>query len=540
MSWKITEHYREILAHERYASGFALLRPEGAPLRVALVYPNTYPIAMGNLGFQMICRFFNDQPDTVCERFFLPSEAEAAFCDKSNTPLVSLESQTPLNSFDLVCFSISFENDYLNLPRLFSLGRLPLRSKDRSDRHPLCVAGGAGITINAEPIADFFDLVFIGEGEDAVPEITAAWLEGHSKQEKLERIAAVEGVYTPSQLPSLSPLDHDPLWLAGYKDGFPRTSLATLRQYKKRRCRDFNSQRIQSQILSTRAEFGQMFLIEMERGCGRGCKFCAEGFIYLPFREKPFDVLKEQVLEGLKHQKKIGLIGGDLLSHHHFVEICRFIHDRGGQFSPSSVRLDALTDEIIDLFVESGHQTLAIAPEGGSERLRFMINKRFTNAQVIDAARRLARKGIPNIKLYIIVGLPTETEDDLRETIALIKETKDAVVAESRERGKVGRLIVSINPFIPKPRTPLQNSPFAGVNYFKTAIRKVQSDLSSLGGIKVNVESPLYSQVQVLLSNGPRDVSHFIEAYSKTPENFRPLLKEFLATHRPIALPKIA
>ena len=169
-----------------------------------------------------------------------------------------------------------------------------------------------------------------------------------------------------------------------------------------------------------------------------------------------------------------------------------------------------------------------------------MINKRFTNAQVIDAARRLARKGIPNIKLYIIVGLPTETPEDLAETAALIKATKEAVVEESRARGSVGRLIVSINPFIPKPRTPLQNAAFAGVSYFKTAIRKLQSELSAQGGIKINVESPVFSEVQVLLSNGNREVASFIETYNKQPDAFRQVLRAFLENNRPVAFKQSA
>lgn len=533
MSFKLVEYYKRILVDEKPTFSPRERRVIPA-MKVALVYANTYPIAMGNLGFQMLERFFNDEPGVVCERFILPDEQAAALYAKSNTPFLSLDSQTPLAEFDLICFSISFENDYLNIPQIFSLARIPLRSTNRTERHPICLVGGAGVSINCEPIADFFDLAFIGEGEDAIPEIVAAYLDGHSKDDRLDRLAKLEGMVRPAFLlpPDIVPAT-DPLRLAEAADGFPRTTLAQLRAYKRRTCRHFGDHPIESQRVSDRAEFGQMFLIEVQRGCGRGCKFCAEGFVYLPFRQVPFDRLKDQIARGLSFRPKIGLIGADLLVHPHFVDMCRFIHEKGGTFSPSSVRVDALSDEIIDLLVESRHQTLALAPEGGSEKLRFALNKKFTNAQIIDAARRLTKKGIPNIKLYIIVGLPDETEDDLRETLVLIEDVKRVMVEENKSRGTMGRLIVSINPFIPKPRTPYQGKPFAGVAYFKRAIRRLQSDISRLGGVKVNVESPLFSEVQVLLSNGNREVSHFIEAHHQSPSACRSILKEFIKERSP-------
>ncbi len=524
----LSTHLRGLREGEIHTEDLALPHVDAARLRVAVVYANTYAIAMGNLGFQMVQHLFNQHSGVVAERFFLPSETEFALYQKSGSPLLSLESGRPLSDFDLVAFSLSFENDYLNIPQILHLGRIPLWRKERGARDPILLAGGAAIGINGEPIADFFDLLFVGEGEDAIPEMAARWDPAHSKDAQLDALASVAGCYRSDRVPEIAVPDCDPLRIAELADGIPRTRLATLRQYKRRRVAHFDAHAIHSQILSPEAEFGQMFLIEMQRGCSRGCKFCAEGFVYLPFRQEPMEKLKRQVELGLRFRKKIGLIGADLLVHPHFAEICRFIHERGGTFSPSSVRVDALSDEVIDLLAESGHQTIALAPEGGSERLRFALNKKFTNAQIIDAAARLARKGIPNIKLYVIAGLPNESEADLAETVHLVKEVKAAVVAESKSRGHLGRVILSLNPFIPKPRTPYQNSPFRGVDYYKGAIRTLQSKLCALGGIKVNVESPVWSQVQVLLSNGNREVSRFIAAYSQNPGAFRGLLRDFI------------
>lgn len=479
---------------------------------IALVYPNTYFLGMSNLGFQSLYALFNRDEQTVCERVFLPDGAVLSEAPIAK-PLRSLENQRPVGEFDCVAFSISFENDYLYFLNILDLAGIPFYARDRSENDPIVLAGGAAITINPEPIADFCDVIFVGEAEDAAAEVIEVLKSARTRSAKILALGNIEGIYipasvdfsdTPAVSTSICPSSPKPNSIES------RVPLAWLRKYKRRVPQDINGFPIETVVHTPYSEFGKLSLIEVQRGCGRGCKFCAEGFIYTPFRQRDYGLVQEQVLRGLKSRNKIGLIGADLLVYPQILELMKFIHESGGTFSPSSVRLDALTPAIVEQLVLSEHRTLAIAPEAGSENLRSQINKKFDNASVIVAIEGLLAGGIPNIKMYLMIGLPGETTQDIDDLIELVREARAAIHRHAKVCGRMGDLVISINPFIPKPRTPYQIGVFEGIASLEEKITRIKKALLPIGGIRIYHENPFFAYVQALLSNGTRHAGDYL------------------------------
>lgn len=505
---------------------------------VALAYPNTYYLGMSNLGMQTLYALFNADEEAACERVFLPDEVVLGDAAMPR-PLRSLENQRPVSDFDCVAFSISFENDYLYVLNILDLSGIPFYARDRGEKDPIVIAGGAALTINPEPIADFMDAIFIGEAEDAAAEILEVLKSGSSRSAKIAALAKIEGVYLPSEMDfsdmpaissSICPANPSPNSLED------RVPLAWLRKYKRRVPHDINGFPVETAVYTPYSEFGKLSLIEVQRGCGRGCKFCAEGFIYTPFRERDIGLIKNQVLRGLKYRQKIGLIGADLLVYPQILELMRFIHASGGTFSPSSVRLDALTPEIIAELVKSEHRTLAIAPEAGSNDLRRQINKKFDNDAVIGSIEGLLAGGIPNIKMYLMIGLPGEKPSDIDDLTQLVSGARDAVLRHAKKSGRMGSLILSLNPFIPKPRTPYQVGVFEGVASLENKVELIKKKLVPKGGIRVYHENPFFAYVQALLSNGRRSVGDYLVEVFKN----RGALKKSLAPFKSSATASIA
>ena len=498
MSWKIIEKYRALLACEEGA------RPKdwGGKLTVCLVYPNRYAVAMGNLGFQAVYDLLNDRPDVVCERAFLPDPEELREYEKSRTALLSLESQRPVAAFDVIAFSVSFESDYLNIPALFHLAGIPPLAASRNPSHPLVVAGGAAIFLNPEPVADFLDLACIGEAEGILPQLIELLGErGYAERGDFLRAAArLPGMYVPSF--------YTPVY-----DGARLISVhspAGAPEHVERVTADLGRQGAASRILSSESEFADMYLIEVSRGCPRGCRFCAAGFIYLPHRQRPLADLKAEVEKGLARREKIGLVGAAVSDYRGIGELCRHIRSRGGKVSVSSLRIDALDEEMIDTLVASGHKTVALAPEGGSQRLRDLIRKDLTEEQILAACDRLIGRDILNLKLYFIVGLPTETMADLEEMADLVAKIRERVVASARANRRLGSVVLSVNPFVPKPFTPFQ---WCGMEEVKSLERKfawLGKTCGRLPNIRLQTESPKDAYLQALLSRGDRRLSAFL------------------------------
>jgi radical SAM superfamily enzyme YgiQ (UPF0313 family) len=505
MSWKIIEKYRKTVAGETGT----VARKWGGRLTVCLVYPNHYAVAMSNLGFQAIYALFNSFPEVLCERAFLPDSGELKEYEKSGSRLLSLESQRPLADFDVIAFSVSFENDYLNIPAIFHLAGIPAFSSERSGEHPLVIAGGAALTLNPEPVADFMDMVCIGEGETIVaPFLDLACAESVPDRILLmEKAAQLPGIYVPSFY-SIT-YDGDSVVAIDTSHGAPR-------RVKRVWTPDLDRSAATSVILSPGTEFSDMFLIELSRGCPRGCRFCAAGYIYLPYRQRSLESLKKDVARGLQQRSKLGLVGAAVSDFRGIGELSRHILEIGGKVSVSSLRIDGLDEEMIGVLKASGHRTIALAPEGGSQRLRNLIGKNISEEQILSACERLIRNDMLNLKLYFIIGLPCETIADLEEMVRMVKRIREMVIEAAREKGRLGEVILSVNPFVPKPFTPFQ---WRGMENLKSLERKaayLKEAFGPLSNVRMKLESLKDAYLQALLSRGDRRLSLFLAKTRET------------------------
>lgn len=499
MSWQLYEKARGLLSEE-----IGTIKKEfGGKISIALCYPNTYHIGMSNLGFQKIYYLLNQYNDVLCERVFLPSPEDEIHFKKENIPLFSLESQTPVHNFDILAFSVTFESDYINILKILNLSHIPIRSKDRNERHPFILMGGICATFNPEPLSDFIDIFFIGEGDEAVDEFVEALKENSKGREGLyKRLSVIEGVYIPSKY-EITYNNSGMIEKVLPRDGFPE-------KVKRRWVRDLNKTPTSSKVITSNTVFGDMFLIEVERGCGKHCRFCLAGYSYRPVRNYSAEVILKEVSEGLRYKKKIGLIGSAICDSPYIDEICDGIAKMGGTISVSSLRLDRLSKKLIDLLSVSRHRTATIAPEAGSERLRKGINKEMGDDEILDAVQFMAAAGLTNFKLYFLIGLPTETDDDIDAIINLTKRIKHSILKIAKSKGHLGNITLSVNPFIPKPFTPYQWEKMEGISSLNHKIKKIKSGLKGVSNINIIHELPKWAFVQALLSRGDRRIGELL------------------------------
>ncbi|MEJ2201787.1 MAG: radical SAM protein, partial [Desulfuromonadaceae bacterium] len=465
---------------------------------VALVFPNSYHQAMSNLGFLSIYQLLNARDDTLCERFFLPDVEELPEYEKSGTPLFSLESGRPLTDFDLVAFSLSFENDYLHLPRIFELAQLPLWSAERGDRYPLVLAGGICAFMNPEPLAEIFDLFAVGEGEVVLPPLLERLVTSGEidRTPLLRRLAQLPGIYVPACYEVRYGTDGT---IAGWE-----VAAGAPPRVRRRWLPDLDAWPSRSFVLTEQTEFSDMALTEVSRGCARGCRFCAAGFLYLPPRERSLANLLEQVELGLCQREKVGLVGAAISDYSRSTDLQQEILARGAKVSVASLRIDSLKEAEIEALCQSGHRTVALAPEAGSQRLRDAINKGVDRQQILDAVALLARHGIVHLKLYFLVGLPGEQDEDLDELLDLVNACRELWLAAGKKRGRLGQLILSVNPFIPKPFTPFQWAAMAEEKRLKQIFKRIRSAVARMPNTEVIFESLRGALVQALLSRGDR------------------------------------
>ena len=489
------------LRQRRAAEGGLLVNPWGGRLTVALVYPNTYFQGMSNLGVHAVYQLLNSRKDCLCERFFLPDPEDLEEHSRTNFPLVSIESQKPLGEFDIVAFSISFENDYLNLPVIFKLGGIPLMREARRPDHPVVLCGGVCAFMNPEPLAEIMDVFAVGEAEAILPAIVETFLptQNQTREDMMRRAAQLPGVY----LPGCHRIIYDKT--GKIKEFSPEGSCRN--SVKRQWIRDLDQTNVSTCVASEETEFGSMHLLEVSRGCPRACRFCAAGFIYRPFREHSSEYLERHVLSDELHASKIGLVGAAVCDCDALAGIAKHSLDRNREVSISSVRIDAITESQVSVLFESGHKTLALAPEAGSQRMRDVVNKGISEEEILNAVTMVSQGGILNLKLYFMVGLPTETMDDVHAIVELVMKIREKWKAAGIKRGRLGRLLISVNPFIPKPWTPLQWAAMEKRNSLEKKYRLLMKKLRPLSNVNLSLESLRKAEVQALLARGDRKIA---------------------------------
>lgn len=470
--------------------------------KVAIVYPNTYFVGMSNLGLHIIYEEINLRNDSVCERIFLPEKKELEAYDKTKTPLMSVETQRPMHQFDVVAFDVTFEMDYFHIPLMLRHGRVPIMEKDRTEFDPIVIAGGPCATFNPEPFADFIDAFIIGEGEGIVSRvldiIRDGKMEGLDRHAILRQLADVSGVYVPSLYVPIYSEDGE---FKGYDivEGVPKTI---------KRHFEMLTSGGETVVATNYTEFGAMYIIEVARGCGRHCRFCMAGYCFRVPRVRPLDILKEGVERAEKLGKKVGLMGAAISDYPEVDELVNYIRSKDMRYSCASLRADSLTQAVVDGLADSGQKTITIAPETGSERLRRVINKGISEEHLQNAATLSAKSGIQHMRLYIMIGLPTETDEDIEAIVGLAERTQ----AHMEKVGCKGRLTLSINPFIPKPFTPFQWMAMDNQKVVEKKLQYIKKALQKNRRIEVLVESPKEAYIQGVLARGDRRLGAVIAA----------------------------
>ncbi len=467
----VREIARQRLRRER---GYTV-KDWGGRIPVAIVYPNSYYIGMSNLAVQTIYSLLNAYPDFVCERAFYDPPARD---DPPPPPVVSIESQRPLGDFAVVAFTLAYEFDYFNMVQVLKSAGIPLWADQRDERHPLVIAGGACMITNPAVVAPFLDAAVAGEGEEAVPALVDAWRDGlfDSRDDLLDELAKIPGVYVPSRLPPGSAVERQ--WV-----------------------RDIAQTSAYSSVITEDTELSNMTLIEVARGCGRGCRFCIAGYVFRPPRYRPLEDLLDTVERALPVSDRVGLLGAAVADHPQLPELVLGARELGARVSISSLRVDNLRPEILRAIAEGGTKTVTVAPEAGSERLREAINKGVSEEQILDGATLVGESGARRLKLYFMIGLPGEEDDDVHAMAALgnrIKQRLDAA-------GHGTRLVMGVSPLVPKPWTAYQYQ----VQTHAAVIRRRQAILKQhlASGIELRSDSPRAARIDDVLSRGDARVA---------------------------------
>jgi radical SAM superfamily enzyme YgiQ (UPF0313 family) len=516
MSFILKKKAQSLLAAEE---GF-VRKDWGGKIAIALVYPNTYAVGMSNLGFQTIYWHLNRIPDVVCERVFLPDAADIDELRRTGTVPFSLESQAPLTAFHLIGFSVTYEGDYINVLRLLELAGIPLRPRARRPHDPLVMMGGVCAFSNPEPIAPFMDVVAVGEGEELVHELVQAYREHGSDRERfLDAVAGLDGGYIPERYDVTYHADGSVAQVTARDGARPIVT--------KRRLKNVDAFQTIAPVRTPHAEYGHMALLEVGKGCGRGCRFCLEGQVYRPVRHRSVGALKESVDAIAREGKRVGLVGACVSDYPWIGDLLKVIDEAGVELSISSLRADSLTDELVAALARGGHRTLTIAPEAGTERLRRVIRKAISDEQILTACDLVRRHGIPNLKTYFMIGQPSETIEDVEAIVDLARRMLERLRVLDRAGRPFGRLTLSISSFVPKPWTPFQWASFDGAESLQQKLEIVKRGVRRLANVRVLHENPREAALQAMLARGDRRVADFLERAAAADGDWRRALREW-------------
>jgi radical SAM superfamily enzyme YgiQ (UPF0313 family) len=517
MSWTLKKKARALLDAEQGG----VSKDWGGKIAVALVYPNSYAVGMSNLGFQTIYRHLNALPDVVCERVFMPDAADVAELARTGAAPFSLESQRPLADFHMVGFSVTYEGDYVNVLRILDLSGVPMRAADRRAHDPLVLMGGVCAFSNPEPMAPFMDFIVVGEGEELVGELIAAYRERYRDRASfLDLLTAMAGVYVPERYDVRYAADGSLAAVAAHA-GAPPVVV-------KRRLGDVNAFRTIAGVKTPNAEYGHMALLEVGKGCGRGCRFCLEGQVYRPVRHRSVAALSETIKQlAAEGEKRIGLVGACVSDYPWIGELLKVVEANGMELSISSLRADSLTEDLAGALARGGHRTLTIAPEAGTERLRRAIRKAITDEQILAACDLVRAHGIPNLKTYFMIGQPTETDADVEAIADLARRLLERLRVLDAQGRPFGRLTLSVSSFVPKPWTPFQWAPFAGAEALGRKLETIKRGVRGLSNVRVLHENPREAALQALLARGDRRVGDFLESAARLGGDWRRALREW-------------
>lgn len=460
---------------------------------LALAYPNTYQVGMSNLGLHILYREINKEEDLLCER---------AFFEENGKSVRAIESGSVLSEFDVVAFCLSFEIDGFQMVDMMRSSGIEPESAQRGDYSPLIVLGGPCPTFNPEPWADFIDAVVIGEGEEILKEIALNWrsTEGISRKERIEKLSEISGLYLPSLY--FSKYDHEGRFI-----GLQPLEKAPKLPIPKRWIQNISQYSGYTEVVTPDTEFGHMFLVEVARGCGRHCRFCMAGYAFRKPRIRPVEELLEAIQMGIKKgAKQIGLVGAAVSDHPQIDELCKAVDEAGMDLSVASLRADNVSQVLIDKLVKSGQRTITFAPETGSERMRRVINKGLNENDLIQASKKAIRSGMKHVRLYAMLGLPQERDEDIDELVQLAKKIRGVM----KENHHVGKVVLSVNPFIPKPFTPFERMPLTDMKTVEKKILYLRKHLPVHEGYEIKAESLKESWVQGILARGDRKLSQLI------------------------------
>lgn len=464
-------------------------RPRSGGLKVAVAYPNSYRVGMSNLGYQTIFRAFLEDHRFDARRVFWEGRS-----------LIFPDGGRSLAEFDAVALSVSYQPDMVHLPRLLEAGRV---GAPGSRTRPLIIGGGIAVTINPETSSHLFDIIVLGDAEPVLPALLEGLLSNADREDLLDSMMKVPGVYIPGRYEGET-APGSPFLHPRPGPGSPSTVMTAALHH-------LDDSPARPAVISAGAEFGNLYLLEVSRGCAAGCFFCAAGSVCGPVRFLGMDAFAKEAELGLSFRKTIGLVGTAVSYHPKLEEMASLLLDQGGGFSPSSIRAERVTPELANLLVRARHRTVSLAPEAGTEDLRSAIGKGFSNEKFLQKADILLESGIPNLKLYFMVGLPGENDSDISGIVELVLKLRERMLHWGRPRGRVGTITVSVNPFVPKPRTAFERVPMAAESTLNGRMKTIRTKLGPVGGVRVQTGSVRGAYLDALLSLGDRSVADVLD-----------------------------